>query len=94
MVVFFCEAKLACHKLLLLFLKSRHVKKVLNRALSKAERKTKYEKTKRRPRKIRYSNEYWAEDNAVLAKTNQGGVLHVERESTGSIAVQILNNQR
>jgi hypothetical protein len=66
----------------------------LNRALSKAERNTKSEKTKRRPRKIPYSKEYWAEDNAVLVKTNQGGVLHVEREATGPIAVQIINNHR
>jgi hypothetical protein len=69
-------------------------KKVLNRALSKAERNTKSEKTKRRPRKIPYSKEYWAEDNAVLVKTNQRGVLHVEREATGPITIQILNNQR
>jgi hypothetical protein len=30
----------------------------------------------------------------MLDKTNQGGVLHMEREATGPIAVQIPNNQR
>jgi hypothetical protein len=30
----------------------------------------------------------------MLANTNQGGVIPVEREATGAIAVQILKNQR
>jgi hypothetical protein len=30
----------------------------------------------------------------MLDKTNQGGVLHMEREATGPIAVQIPINQR
>jgi hypothetical protein len=29
----------------------------------------------------------------MLANTNQGGVIPVEREATGAIAVQILKNQ-
>jgi hypothetical protein len=45
-----------------------------------------------RRRTTPYSEERWANDNA--GKTNQGGVLHVEREATGPIAVQILNNQK
>jgi hypothetical protein len=59
-------------------------------AISKAERKS--EKAKMRRRTTPYSEERWANDNA--GKTNQGGVLHVEREATGPIAVQILNNQK
>ena len=61
-------------------------------AISKAERKTKFEKAKMRRRTTPYSEERCADDNA--GKTNQGGVLHVEREATGPIAVQIPNNQK
>jgi hypothetical protein len=38
--------------------------KVMNRALSKAERKTNSEMAKMRPSTTPYSNERWAEDNA------------------------------
>jgi predicted phosphohydrolase len=38
--------------------------KVMNRALSKAERKTKFEMAKMRPSTTPYSNERWANDDA------------------------------
>jgi len=64
----------------------------VNRAFSKAERKKQVGEGKRRPTKTPYSKDRWAEGNA--GKYKPGGVLHVEREITGVIAVQILNNQR
>ena len=61
-------------------------------AISKAERKTKSEKGKMRRMTTPYSKDVGR--MIMLDKTNQGGVLHMEREATGPIAVQIPINQR
>jgi len=73
--------------------------KRMNRALSKAERKSKSEKAKRRPTAVQLQGQLRTIKNVrrrriMLANTNQGGVIPVEREATGAIAVQILKNQR
>ena len=64
-----------------------------NRALSKAERKSKPEKANRRLRTTPYNKERSAaEDNA--GKYKPGGVIPTEREATVAMAVQIQNYQR
>jgi hypothetical protein len=64
-----------------------------NRALSKAERKSKSEKANRRLRTTPYNKER-SRRRIMLANTNQGGVIPVEREATGAMAVQIQKNKR
>ena len=60
---------------------------IMNGAISKAEGNTKSKKAKIRTVKT-------VGRRIMLEKTNQGCVLHVEREAIGPIALQMLNNQR
>jgi hypothetical protein len=64
-----------------------------NRALSKAERKSKSEKANRRQGQLGTIKNV-RRRRIMLANTNQGGVIPVVREATGAMAVQIQKYQR